>query len=85
MRCIAGSDSVKAVLTAWFGMADETRWLVILGFDSDIDRVLGPFLTESDAILAKNVAEQMEFKDSGETWGGGDTWVSVERRETITL
>jgi len=65
----------------------ETRYLVICGFAEDIEEVVGPFKTESDAILAKNTIKQMGYNRPGSnsTWGSGDTWVAVEERETITL
>lgn len=63
----------------------DTRWIVLCGFDTHIETVLGPFLTESDALLAKSVVHQMEYRDTGSSWGEGDTWVRLEEREEITL
>lgn len=65
--------------------ADEIRYLVLCGFCSNIEHVVGPFKTESDAMLAVSVLEQMPYKDTESNWGEGDTWLSIEERRTVTL
>jgi hypothetical protein len=65
----------------------ERLYLVVCGHAENIEEVVGPYKTESDAILAKNTIQQMKYKRLGSitTWGEGDTWVSVKEREVITL
>lgn len=59
-------------------MSTEIRYLILCGFDTHIEYVVGPFLTESDAMLVVNALSQLEYDD-------GDRWMQIEEREVLTL
>lgn len=59
-------------------------YLVKTGIAEEIDHVLGPYVNQQSARVGKRTAEQMQFRDTTETYAsGGDTWVKIEERELI--
>lgn len=60
----------------------EPIYLVRVGNGPHLALVLGPFKTESDAILGKRVMKQwIDLSDKSFE----DSWVEVEEREVLTL